>query len=259
MTGISHHRTNLPCQDAVAWRSKPRPILALADGAGSAVVSERGALALVDGMSRFLESLEEDVAGWLDSPHQANANLDATNAHWSRRLLAHAKGLLVDLSRAERRDVRDFRSTLLLAVLGTERIFWWQLGDGTIAVRNEGSLRTLGDIACAKGEFANQTLFVDIARVEDVQYGTLSTHTVSGIALMSDGGAEKLVARDGSAVAARLGIWLDAVAENRLHAGEISVAYHDPKMWERTTLDDRAVVLCARPTGHQETELLRMK
>ena len=246
VTGLSHSRKGLPCQDAVAWRNGSRPILALSDGAGSAAVSERGATALVSGVSRFLASLEDVLSPWLDDPaEQAPEQI----MPWVRRLLLHAKGILDDLARSERRAVRDLRATLLLAVMGSVRTFWWQVGDGAIVVRHNGSLRALGDTSKAKGEFANQTCFVDAADISDVQFGLLPTAEVSGIALMSDGGAEKLVASDGSQVAARIGEWFDAAASERLTPDKIVLAFHDPSMWERTSLDDRSLVLAARTGG----------
>jgi hypothetical protein len=243
VTGLAHRRNGLPCQDAVAWHSTTRPILALSDGAGSAVVSERGAVALVSGVSRFIVSMEDAVSPWLDGT-AGNAREQAEL--WSRRLLTHARGLLDDLAHAERRNVREVRATLLLAMVGTVRSFWWQVGDGAIVAQSVDGLRVLTDTVKAKGEFANQTCFVDMASSVDVQFGLLSTSEIFGLALMSDGGAEKLVAHDGSRIAPRVGKWFDAVAQQMFSADKIALAYHEPEMWERTSLDDRSVVLTAR-------------
>lgn len=241
--GLAHRRKGLPCQDAIAYRSTPRPILALSDGAGSAAVSELGARALVAGISRFLMSLEDDLAPWLDD---TDATPPEQTGRWASRLLRHAQGVLEDLARSERRNVRDLRGTLLLAVIGMRQTFWWQVGDGAIVVRHANGLRALGTASRSKGEFVNQTCFVDIADIEMVQYGVLPTPSVIGLALLSDGGAEKLVAHDGSQVATRLGDWFDAVADNSFPPDRIALAFHEPAMWERTNLDDRSVVFAAK-------------
>lgn len=243
VTGLAHRRKGLPCQDAVTWRSPTRPILALSDGAGSAAVSELGAAALVGGVSRFLVSMEDVLSPWLDC---AAGKGEEQAARWSERLLAHALGLLEDLAHIERRNVRDLRATLLLAVVGTVHSFWWQVGDGAIVVRSTNGLRTIGDTSKTKGEFANQTCFVDTAGRTDVQFGLLPTSEIFGVALLSDGGAEKLVAHDGSRVAPRIGKWFDAVAQRSFSPDKIALAFHEPEMWERTSLDDRSVVLAAR-------------
>lgn len=247
--GLAHRRKGSPCQDAVAYRSTPRPILALSDGAGSSAVSELGAQAMVTGITRFLMSLEDDLAPWLDD---TDATPPAQTARWTTRLLRHAQGILDDLARSERRSVLDLRGTLLLAVIGERQTFWWQVGDGAAVARHTDGLRVLGNPASAKGEFANQTCFVDIADIGAVQYGLLPTPEIIGLALMSDGGAEKLVAHDGSRIAARLGEWFNAVADDRFPPDRIALAFHEPEMWERTNLDDRSVVFAARRERHAE-------
>ncbi|WP_084019669.1 PP2C family serine/threonine-protein phosphatase [Dechloromonas agitata] len=241
--GLAHRRKGIPCQDAVAFRNLPRPILGLSDGAGSAAISERGAQALVIGITRFLRTLEDDLASWLDGDDDAS---QAQSTRWAERLRMHAKGLLADLASTERRDVRDVRATLQVVVIGERHVFWWKVGDGAIVARNSEGLWSLGNQASAKGEFANQTCFVDTASTSDVQFGVLSASEVFGIALMSDGGAERLVSHDGSKVASRLGEWFDDVAEQRFTIDRIALAFHEPAMWERTSLDDRSIVLAAR-------------
>ena len=264
ITGLAHWQKQLPCQDAVRWSRQPRPVLVLADGAGSAAVSELGAQALTQGMLRFITSLEDEVSAWLDQEHSPEA-LHTLQASWRLRLLRHAQGLLHDLADNQRRSVRDVRATLQIAVLGQKHCFWWQVGDGAIVVQEPvqppspqgqpavavapdapSTLRVLGNSQQAKGEFANQTCFVDAANLDDVQCGHLATHHTLGWVLMSDGGAEKLVAHDASRVAARLGQWLERTAQLKLSPQDLAVAYHDAAMWQRTTLDDRAIVLAGR-------------
>jgi hypothetical protein len=250
--GLAHRRKGLPCQDAVAFRQSQRPILALSDGAGSAAISERGAQALVIGITRLLRTMEGDLSPWLDGEDDAS---QAQATRWAERLLLHAHGLLADLARAERRDMRDLRATLQVAIIGERHIFWWKVGDGAIVAKNSEGLWSLGCQASAKGEFANQTCFVDTASASDVQSGVLSTGEIFGIALMSDGGAERLVSYDGSKVANRLGEWLDDVAEQRFATDRIALAFHEPAMWERTSLDDRSIALAARPCNFENRKV----
>lgn len=241
VAGLAHWRQGLPCQDAVAQRRRPRPILALSDGAGSAAVSHLGAARLVEGLCRFVMSLEDVIAAWLDAPDTPD---EATARIWSQRLLAHAAGLLEDLAERERRPVKDFRATALLVILGQHRIFCWQVGDGAIVAQRGERLEIVS--SGVKGEFANQTVFVDAARTEDVRHAVLAAADVTALALMSDGGAERLVASHGGQVAALLGQWFDDLADGRLRPDRLAVAYHEPRMWERTSLDDRGIVMAAR-------------
>lgn len=244
VAGLAHWRQGVPCQDAVAWRSHPRPILALSDGAGSAAASHQGSALLVQGLTRFVMSLEDAIAAWLDAPATPD---EATASMWSQRLLAHANGLIEDLAERERRPVKDFRATALLAIVGRQQVFCWQVGDGAVVAQHNDTLTIIS--TGAKGEFANQTVFVDAARVEEVCYAVLPTAEVTGLALMSDGGAERLVAAHSGKIATRLGRWLEALSDRQLCADQLAVAYHEAPMWERTSLDDRAIVMAARPLG----------
>ena len=187
ITGLAHWQKHLPCQDAVRWSQQPRPVLVLADGAGSAAVSELGAQALTQGMLRFIASLEDEVSAWLDQEHSPEA-LHTLQANWRLRLLRHAQGLLHDLADNQRRSVRDVRATLQIAVLGQKQCFWWQVGDGAIVVQEPAqppapqgqpaaavapgaptnTLRVLGNSQQAKGEFANQTCLGPSQKTEKI-------------------------------------------------------------------------------------------
>jgi hypothetical protein len=202
---------------------------------------------MTTGIARLLTTLDDQLGAWLDAPltdHEAAQQ----SPSWQARILRHAQGLLNDLATRERRSVRDVRGTLLLCVVGVHRLFWWKVGDGAIVIRDSAGLRALGNPAEAKGEFANQTVFVDQALLADIQCGLLPSGGVLGVALMSDGGAERLVSTDGQRIAARLGQWLDAAATDTLTPDKIALAFHEPAMWERTTLDDRSIVIAA--LGH---------
>ena len=249
VTGLAHLHNGHPCQDAVAWSHSTRPIMVLSDGAGSAPISERGAGVLVRGIRRFFLTMEDDLANWLDEPQAA---ISEQSPLWAQRVLFHAKGLLDDLAETEQRRPQDARATLLLAVLGRRYIFWWQVGDGAIVVQSAQGLQKLGNSQIAKGEFANQTCFVDTAQMEDVQFGVLPTAEIFGLALMSDGGAERIVSYDGQRVADRLRKWFDQLTQKELTPDQLALAFFQPDMWERTTKDDRSIVLAARPTPTPE-------
>ncbi|HNQ49524.1 MAG TPA: PP2C family serine/threonine-protein phosphatase [Hydrogenophilus thermoluteolus] len=243
--GLAHHRSRLPCQDAARWRQLPRPLIVVSDGAGSAKVSELGAQALVMGVSTFVATIDDWLSEWLDDTREeAQANTQAQRL--SRWLLAFGKETLAQLAEAERRSIADLRATLLLAIAGKRWCFWWQVGDGAVVCRRNGDLQLLTDTARVKGEFANHTTFIDQAQSESVQFGLVPTALVSGIAVMSDGSAERLVAHDGSCVARQLGQWFDDAVAQRLDAMALAKIFRDPAFWHRTSLDDCSIALMAR-------------
>lgn len=257
VAGLAHLEAEppVPCQDAAVATLAPRPLLVVADGAGSAPASERGARAVTGALRRLLDTLESQVAPLLDGPAPPESTADRQLA---LLLVKHAKGVLEDVAAEQRRAVRDLRCTLLLAVVGRVRLLWLKVGDGAIVVEHavpattEGGdpalvpeLTLLGEPG--RGEFANQTTFVD-ARLapEQVQSGCLVVEGVTGLALMSDGAAEKLVAHDGSRVAGQLSHWLDDLRRGRLRVRDLVGRFYSDAFCRGTSGDDRGIALAAR-------------
>ncbi|MCE8022539.1 protein phosphatase 2C domain-containing protein [Billgrantia aerodenitrificans] len=262
--GLSHVEKTppMPCQDAAGGVAAPRPALVLADGAGSSPASDLGARTLVSAMLRLADTLETQLAWLLDGREAPTA--DAV-AQLAGLLVRHAKGTLHDRAAEQCRPVRDLRCTLLLALIGRERLLWLKVGDGELvleravpvsaaqetqdAVDEEAELMprlcTLGERG--KGEFANQTLFVDERLAfEQVQYGIETTTALTGIALMSDGAAEKLVAFDGGQVSGQLSHWLDDLRRGKLRQRDLIRRFYSENFCRGTSGDDRSIALVAR-------------
>ncbi len=256
----------MPCQDAADGVATPRPALVLADGAGSSPASDLGARTLVRAMLRLADTLEAQLAWLLDGREAPTA--DAV-AQLAELLVRHAKGTLHDRAGEQCRPVRDLRCTLLLALVGCERVLWLKVGDGELVLeravpvnaaqetqeaseaQNEEApelmpnLRTLGERG--KGEFANQTLFVDERLAfEQVQYGVETTTALTGIVLMSDGAAEKLVAFDGGQVSGQLSHWLDDLRQGKLRQRDLIRRFYSETFCRGTSGDDRSIALAAR-------------
>lgn len=257
VVGLSHRNASppLPCQDAALGRCQPRPTLVVADGAGSAALSEVGAQAVVSSTARLLHTLDKQVAGLLDEPvtaqEQAGLSLQARN--FALLLVKHAKGVLDDLAEQHRRSSRDFRCTLLLIVGGTARALWMKIGDGALVFerrirqtdgRLQAELHTLGEPG--KGEFANVTQFIDDQlSPTDVQSGLLALQDISGLAAMSDGAAEKLIAQDGSRVARQLGHWMEALRQGKLPRRDLTRSFYSEAFCSGSSGDDCSIALLA--------------
>ena len=245
--GLTHRNKNLPCQDAAQAVSHPRTALVVTDGAGSSAVSELGARAVVSATVRLLDTLDKPLSAWLDGdcpqPEQEAR-------HWGLLLVKHAIGVLKDLAPEHRRELRDFRCTLLLAVAGRQRLLWLKVGDGAIVLEKRRlqldaqgqpgwthELGTLGE--AGKGEFANQPLFLDAVTPADVQIGCLPVEPVSGLALMSDGAAERLVTNDGKRVALRVSKLQQQLRQDKLRRSVLTRMFYEEDFSDRTTGDDR--------------------
>ncbi|MGR2738336.1 PP2C family serine/threonine-protein phosphatase [Billgrantia sp. Q4P2] len=256
--GLAHLENTppLPCQDAVGAVAGPRAALVAADGAGSSPASDRGARTLVTAMLRLADTLEAQLAWLLDADTEPDPE---AVRQFAALLVRHAQGTLEDLAAEQCRPVRDLRCTLLLALVGRERLLWLKVGDGEIVLERavpsdaqEGGepellphLSTLGERG--KGEFANQTVFVDERLAfEQVQYGSEPVAALTGIALMSDGAAEKLVSLDGEQVSGQLSHWLDDLRQGRLRQRDLVRRFYSESFCRGTGGDDRSIALAAR-------------
>lgn len=262
VVGLSHRNMQppLPCQDAALARVLPRPLVIVADGAGSSAVSELGAQAVVGGLARLLHTLDRQVAQLLDEPAQPRH--EETGRNLALLLVKHAKGLLDDLAATHRRALRDFRCTLLLAVAGRAQMLWLKVGDGALVLQRRASpalaphpeatpqesglsLQVLGHEG--KGEFANQTQFVDDSlRPDAVQSALVPAADIAGLVAMSDGAAEKLVSHDGQRVAGQIGLWLDALRQDRLPRRTLTRSFYSDSFCSGSTGDDCSLALLAR-------------
>ena len=253
VVGLAHRVKNLPCQDAAQATDHPRPALVLADGAGSSAMSEIGARAVVRSTIRLLDTLDKPLSDWLD---RDCADPGQQARSWGLLLVKHAIGTLKDLATEQRRELRDFRCTLLVAVIGRQRLFWVKVGDGAIVLENrrlqtdaQGQPSWAHDLCVlgepGKGEFANQTQFLDGIRPDEVQIGCQSSNQVSGLALMSDGAAERLVSNDGSRVAPRVSKLLQQLREDKLRRSVLTRMFYEEDFCTGTSGDDRSIALSA--------------
>jgi len=154
VAGTSHAKTGKPCQDYCGYRrvvlgGEAYMVAACADGAGSASLSEYGALFAVDVVieaaahhlaATGLEAIgRDDVVGWFESA--------------LRQLRCEAYLLGV--------PDRELACTLLLAVLGPSRSIFAQIGDGAI-VRRVGE-QYVPVFWPQQGLYANMTNFITSA------------------------------------------------------------------------------------------------
>lgn len=251
VVGLAHRDANppLPCQDSAMALTTPRPMVIVADGAGSSAVSEIGALAVTTGLTRLLNTLEKQVAQLLDT---SEATDEAELRSFGLMLVKHAKGILDDLAVQHRRPQKDFRSTLLLAIQGKTQLFWVKIGDGALVTETlkekEGqllpSLQTLGKVG--KGEFANATTFIDDhLQPSDVQTGGCASEFITGFAAMSDGAADRLVANDASRVSPQISDWFNKLRQEKLKRRELSRLFSSENFTKGTTGDDASIALCS--------------
>ncbi|MCG6658260.1 hypothetical protein HOP52_10890 [Halomonas campisalis] len=260
VAGLGHLEAKppVPCQDAAGAVDGPRTVLAVADGAGSSPASDRGARAVVGATLRLVETLDGQLVELLDTAAEPAGE---ALRQFALLLVKHAKGVLHDLAGEHCRPVRDLRCTLSVLILGRERLLWLKVGDGAIVVERAVTVDSTADEPAGpqlapqlttlgkpgKGEFANQTLFIDEGlSPEQVQSGSQALDRVTGAAVMSDGAAEKLVASDGGRVSGQLSHWFDDLRGGRLRQRDLVRLFYGEAFCRGTTGDDRGIALASR-------------
>ena len=185
VVGTSHVARGVPCQDAHAGvvLDDGTMLLAVADGAGSARFAAEGAPHAV-----------QTVIGWVAS--ELAAGPPETDEAWRGLLmdaLARTRVALEDLAaEMEGAALRDFATTLLLAVITRETLATLQVGDGAIVLRSaSGEDKELHVLTPqAVGEYVNETTFCEVTSedaVERVLIAVNASAPVDAVSMFTDG------------------------------------------------------------------------
>ena len=153
--GSSHRRTGLPCQDSSNYRIAGEVLIAaVADGAGSAAMSDVGSALAAETSARVAERLLGEYHDHSPHPtHETCLKRIVTGA------VEEARHELHEESQRREVDVRQLATTLLLAVHTRDILAAAQIGDGAMVVSNgPGAYATF--ITPQRGEYANQTNFL---------------------------------------------------------------------------------------------------
>ena len=174
-TGRGHLLSGMPCQDrTMTYRGRAAVVAALADGAGSASLSQYGAEAAVRFVSRQLGDYFDEYYWEAD----ASAVKD--------RLMCGLWEML-DVVRMELGcRMRDLASTLLAVAVSGKRYIIIHLGDGVIGYVRNG--RPLTASRPDNGEFANETVFTtSVSAHRRLRIFKGEAADIDGFVLMSDG------------------------------------------------------------------------
>lgn len=182
--GISHQRSGLPCQDAQASRVLPDGTLlvALADGAGSAQFSDRGAQRAVQTALDFMTAeLEQSQAP--DWEVYLRGAFQAARDAVLRLAVGPETGDRADLIPA-----RAYACTLTCVVATLDLLAVGQVGDGAVVAGGMDGEEALFTITrLQRGEYANETHFlVQEDALEQLMIDVVD-RPAGRLAVMSDG------------------------------------------------------------------------
>ena len=241
--GLSHQKQGLPCQDALKYRCLPGGILlvALADGAGSALHAELGAQAAVQAsVDRLITSLEN---------YQPIECCEWAEVIWET--FQNARTALEQLGQEHDEPLRSFATTLTCLVATPEQLVVGQLGDGAVvAVGKDGDLNTVTTLQ--RGEYANETNFLSQDQALDLVTIQVIDEQVQALAVMSDGLTRLALKRPNNEPHHPFFKPLFAFVESSASSNDPAQANHalieflsSPRVCERTD-DDKALVLALR-------------
>lgn len=155
VTGTSHLRAGLPCQDSSNYRIVDGSLIAaVADGAGSATMSDVGSALAVETSVCTAERLLYEGHDHSPRPiHETCLKRVVIGAVEDARRELREEAQRLDV------DIRQLATTLLLVVHTRTILAAAQIGDGAM-VLSDGSGAYATFITPQRGEYANQTNFL---------------------------------------------------------------------------------------------------
>ncbi|MDY7020635.1 MAG: PP2C family serine/threonine-protein phosphatase [Cyanobacteriota bacterium] len=160
--GTSHEKSDLPCQDAYCYQrlSNDLLVLAVADGAGSATLSEIGSKVAAETAVHTLVQMSQNTSAELEKIDWKGRLIETLNA---------AKQAVEIEAEVQEVEIRELATTLIVMVATPHLIAVSQVGDGAVVVEDK-----MGKIEAITqpdyGEYLNETTFlIGLDAVETAQ------------------------------------------------------------------------------------------
>ena len=247
--GLAHINQNTECQDRFACRTVKTTeegevlIAVVADGAGSTTDGQIGA-EVACGI------FAEEVADLLS---MKDASLKSLTQEFGQRWISYFQQKIGERAEQNKKEPRDYASTLVGAVIGARAAAFYQIGDGGIVYSTSGAPESYRfAIAPVESEYVNVTDFVtDETAAERLRFEMVE-EKVEDLILFSDGiyavavdygrGAPHEPFLMPMIAPLRNGAALDGLNEKLAHF------LASPKINEKTD-DDKTIILASRATA----------
>lgn len=176
VSGTRHEKMGQPCQDDHFWKVINESILivAVADGAGSALFGDMGSALAVQSAIETLYKLIAKSGVAPDNPHQFL--IDAVES---------ARTAIENKAQSEKMTPRDFATTLILLIATDEFVSAIQIGDGAVILKDNDGITAL--TKPSYGEFINETVFILSPEAMDSAQIKIKQSPVTHIAIITDG------------------------------------------------------------------------
>ncbi len=183
VVGLSHLNQDTECQDrlllsTIETNEGEVLIAVIADGAGSTSEGQRGA-------QIACETFVEQISGFLNS---GNASVKSLNADFGKLWISHFQQQISEVAREGKKDVREFASTLVSAVVGAEIAIFYQVGDGAAVFSVSGTSESYRfGIEPEDAEYVNMTNFITDETAAECLRFVLIEEAIEDLILFSDG------------------------------------------------------------------------
>lgn len=182
--GLAHINQNTQCQDRFACRTVKTAgegevlIAVVADGAGSTSDGQTGA-------EIACETFTEQIAGLLAVK---DASLKSLTPDFGRLWISYFQSKISETAEQNKKELRDYASTLVGAVVGKNSAAFFQIGDGGIVFSASGARESYRfAIAPVESEYVNVTDFItDETAAENLRF-ELVEEPIEDLILFSDG------------------------------------------------------------------------
>lgn len=182
--GLAHINQKTICQDRFACETVKTIadgevlIAVVADGAGSTTHGQIGA-------EIACEIFIKEVTDFLNVK---DASVKSLNADFGKLWISYFHQKITEISQKDKKELRDFASTFVGAVIGKTCAVFYQIGDGAIVFSVSGAEKSYRfAIAPIEAEYVNITDFVtDETAAESLRF-ELIKETIEDVILFSDG------------------------------------------------------------------------
>ena len=241
--GTSHVKTGQPCQDSVyhCVTSSGALIAAVADGAGSAALSDRGSSIAAR------ESVEAARASML------HTSADISEGYLKATAMASvliARSRIEDEAHRCGKRARDLATTLLLVIQARGIVAAAQIGDGAVVVSDSSGSYSLFTTP-QRGEYANETVFLVSRNPLDLIQLKAKTADTVRVAIFTDG-LQNLVLNVATSTPhspffTPVFQWLESKPDQTDNTSALEQLLTSPRVSQRT--DDDITLLLASASG----------
>ncbi|ONI42900.1 hypothetical protein AN640_06980 [Candidatus Epulonipiscium fishelsonii] len=236
--GRGHEKENIPCQDKTFYIKKgDTTVIALADGAGSARLSQHGAATI----TKFIgEEFIENFNLYFEQSNGAIVKQELGN-----KIITRLESLSVELDCKS----EDLASTLLFVAVKNNDFIIGHVGDGVIGYLKNGDMKIASEPN--NGEFVNSTVFTTSPNfINSFKLIKGEVEEIQGFVLMSDGSETSLYNKNEKQLSPMINKIMNLFIEISQDELEKMLLNAFQSMIKPKTLDDCSIVFMAYEKKH---------